>query len=397
MKILMSCRQHPHHLCGGLSIASWNTARSAVDAGHEVDYLTAARLDDPSVRRTVEDGVNVHWLEGMFHDSTGYPVLYKWCADNRDELCAKYDLFHSQSSALTTLLNEGVPIVFQDHGTQLAALQDDVNMTVILQAKFNIAITASFRKDLPYTEMYNDLTLCIEGREIDYLRRFDRILATSEVSAMDLWTRYYLRTVSVYHHPIYGLPAFTPRSSVNPDRPVVGFFTLSLDAPQKYAKLGMKALLPLKDKITIKLIGNGPHADKWARENFPHVIYTGYIKEDQAIKELSEVDVLFECSCHHRGCNLTGITALGLGVPIVAYPVGGHPDLVGVESMERDYGPGGALVDPFDDLAAIEAVTDILDNRLKFSESARGLFDRVFSPPVCAKRLNEIYADTLPG
>lgn len=196
MKILMSCRQHPQHLCGGLSIASWNTALAARDNGHEVYYITGAH---PEKTESDEDGVRVRWLESMKDDSHGYPLLYQWLTDNFERIMKGFapDILHSQSSAFTPLLGRGVPIIFQDHGTQLAALQDDVNMTIILQKKFNIAISASFRKDLPYTEMYNDLTLCIEGREVDYLRRFDRVLATSWISAMDLWTRYYLKNVRV--------------------------------------------------------------------------------------------------------------------------------------------------------------------------------------------------------
>lgn len=230
MKILMSCRQHPFHLCGGLSIASWNTAQAARDAGHEVTYITGSH---PSKVDSEEDGIKVHWLPGMHHDSTGYPILYKWLADHAAELVDKFDIFHSQSSALTSLLDKGIPTIFQDHGTQLAALQDDINMTVILQSKFNIVITASFRKDLPYTEMYNDLTLCIEGREVDYLRRFDRVLATSQVSAMDLWTRYYLKNVRIFHHPIYGLPPAKPRPVLDAALPVIGFFYTFLGCSSK--------------------------------------------------------------------------------------------------------------------------------------------------------------------
>ena len=388
MKILMSCRQHPFHLCGGLSIASWNTAKAARDAGHEVHYVTGAH---PDKTISVEEGIEVRWLP-MKNDSHGYPFMYKWFRDNM-KLFENFDILHSQSSALTTLLDMGKPIIFQDHGTQLAAMQDDVNMIAFgLPERFGLGITRSFPTDVSYSDMYPTLTLCLEGqKEIEYLRRFTRVLATSEISAQDLWTRYYLRNVSILYHPIYGLPEFTPRPAHA--LPVVGFFTLALDAPQKYAKYGLTQLLSIKDKIKVKLIGNGPTTDKWARENFPNVEYTGYLQEEQAIKALSDVDVLFECSCHHRGCNLTGITALGLGVPILTYPTGGHPDLVGGSSLSNIYGPGGALVDPFDDEKAVEALMHLIANREAFSTSAKSHFDARFHPKVCAQTLDAVYKE----
>jgi len=402
MKILMSCRQHPHHLCGGLSIASWNTAKAARDAGHDVTYFTGQRLDDPLLVATVEEGIKVEWLHGMHHDSTGYPVLYKYLEDMKESLCKEFDLFHSQSSALTPLLNEGVPIIFQDHGTQLAAMQDDQNMYAFgLEKRFGMALACAFNTELPYNKMYDDFTLCIEGREIDYLRRFDRVIATSAVSAMDLWTRYYLRNVDLFHHPIYDLPKYEPSPDTSGDvdrvRPTVGFFALELDAPQKYAIYGLKQLLPIKDEIIVRLIGNGPVTVKYAQENGFNVEYTGYLQEGEAIKELQKVDMLFEPSCHHRGCNLTGITALGLGKPIIAYPTGGHLDLVGELGLSADNGPGGCLIDPFDDQAAIDAVRRINQNLRTASQSAWVHFQKTFSPKVAAVRLEEIYADLLSG
>lgn len=396
MKILMSCRQHPYHLCGGLSIASWNTAKAARDAGHEVYYITG---NHPEKEYSIEEGINVHWLKGMSHEADGYDFLYDYLRKNKENLAKKHDVFHSQSSALTPLLDCGRPIIFQDHGTQLAAMQDDFNQTAFGQIH-----TPFYNIKKPYHKLYEDFTKFIDGKEITYLRRFTRILATSKISLMDLHTRYYLKNASLFYHCIYDIPEYKPR--IAQDLPVIGFFALGLDSPQKSVIHGLKKLIPIKDKIVIKIIGKGNLVPKFAKDNFPNVIFTGYLQEKDAIKELSSIDVLFESSCHHRGCNLTAITALGLGVPIVAYPTSGHIDLIGEEAILNTFGKGGALIDPFPvwhepqsnskmwsakTTKATDVIMHIIKNREYFSVSAMKLFKERFSPEICTKELNKVY------
>lgn len=402
MKILMSCRQHPFHLCGGLSIASWNTAKMALAAGHEVHYLTGSH---PEKEYSTEEGIHVHWLKGMSHEADGYSFLYDYLRKNSTSLANQYDIFHSQSSALTTLLDCGRPIIFQDHGTQLAAMQDDFNQTA-----FNQIHTPFYNDKKPYYRLYEEFTKFIEGKEIDYLRRFTRVLATSKISYMDLCTRYYLKNISLFYHCIYDIPESKPRPSN--ELPIIGFFALGLDSPQKSVIHGLKQLIPIKDKIIIKIIGKGTIVPKFAKENFPNVIFTGYLKETDAIKELSSIDVLFECSCHHRGCNLTAITALGLGVPILAYPTSGHIDLIGEEALLNTFGKGGALIDPLPiwhhphskpemwsakTIKATDVILEIIKNRVTFSKTAMELFKERFSPEVCTKELNKVYSEIKKG
>jgi glycosyltransferase involved in cell wall biosynthesis len=397
MKILMSCRQHPYHLCGGLAIASWNTARAAVAAGHEVHYITGAH---PSKEFSDEDGVKVHWLKGMSHEADGYQFLYAYLRQNADKLAAEYDLFHSQSSALTPLLDQGRPIIFQDHGTQLAAMQDDHNQTA-----FGLQHTPFYKTNIPYHKLYAEFINHIDGKEIDYLRRFNRVLATSKISQMDLCTRYYLTNVRLFYHCIYDLPApVVP----NNRKPVVAFFAFGLDSPQKAVEYGMRQLLPIKDKIKVKVIGMGTVVPNFARANFPDVQVTGYLKEQDAIREFQEADVLFECSCHHRGTNLTAITALGLGIPVVAYPTSGHMDLIGEEALTQTYGRGGAIVDPIPvwhhpqrppekfsvkEKKPADVIMNVINNRAQFSASALQLFHERFSPEACSRELAKIYQE----
>lgn len=400
MKILMSCRQHPYHLCGGLAIASWNTARAAADAGHDVTYITGKH---PTKEWSEENGIKVHWLKDMSPEADGYPFLYNYLRNEKNKLREQFDVFHSQSSALTPLLDNGIPVIFQDHGTQLAAMQDDFN-----QNSFGQKHTPFYNAKIPYYQMYHEFNKFIEGREIEYLRRFNAVLATSKISMLDLCTRYYLTNCHLFYHCIYDLPEPSVRDSSK--QPVIGVFAYGLDSPQKSVTYGLKQLLPLKDEIIIKVVGKGTQVADFASKNFKNVIVKGYLPENEAIKELQEIDVLFECSCHHRGTNLTAITALGLGIPVLSYPTGGHMDLIGEDALNKTFGPGGAIVDPLplwhhpatkpSDFNRInpdvcKVLMHLVENRKTFSKTALSHFKNRFSPQACSKSLDFIYKNVV--
>ena len=385
MNILMVCREHPIHFNGGLSIAAWNTARAATDAGNKVTFITGEHPDGKT-RETLQDGVTVLWLKGIASSAAGYAKLYKWLPQNYSKLNKKYgpfDVVHSQSSGATPLINldPHVPIVFQDHGTQYASMQDEMNINA-----FGIKYAPQYKNK--HTELYDEFTNFIEGKEIDYLRKFDAVLATSSISAWDLKTRYFLTNVHKLYHCIYDLvPEIRPAH----EKPVVGFFSCSLDTPHKSVMFGLKALLPIKDKIKVKMIGKGGASTKFAKENFKDCVVTGFLPEDKAVDELAEVDVLFECSCHHRGINMAGITAIGVGVPVLMFPTGGHIDLVGLVDEDDTRGQAGAIVDPFDGGAIISELEHIIANRRRYSAGAAKLFERRFSPEACGRAITKIY------
>ena len=391
MNICMFSRQHSTHAgAGGLGIAAGHTAQAAHDASHEVVFVTTQRSDGFS-GESQHGGVQLHWLPIATNHADGVPRYWELIKELLPKLHAKhkFDLVHSQSGAAASLVGAtggpnvltqmGLPCIMQDHGLGPAELQDMLNVEA-----FHRTGTKAFPKsvhqfmDSLYLSNFRGL---IEP-DMMYMRRYKKILATSSVSKWDLMTRYGLTNVELFLHCIYGVNGVARAAS---PMPVVLFFAANLDHPYKSAMSGLTALVPIKDKITIKLIGKGPKAAEFAKANFPRVDVLGFIPEQQAIKELGTSDILVECSLHHRGLNLTGITAIGMGVPVVAYPTGGHADMVGEDS------DAGMLVDPFKPAELRDAVLWIAEARARYSARAIERFKRLFSPEIAGKRLSQIY------
>lgn len=391
MKICMFSRQHSTHKgAGGLGIAAGHTAQAARDAGHEVVFVTTQRSDGFS-GESQQGGVQLHWLPIATNHADGVPRYWALIKELLPKLHAKhkFDLVHSQSGAAASLVGAtggpnvlaklGLPCVMQDHGLGPAELQDMLNVEA-----FHRTGTKAFPKsvhqfmDSLYLTNFRGL---IEP-DMMYMRRYKKILATSSVSKWDLMTRYGLTNVELFLHCIYGVNG-TARAA-NPS-PVILFFAANLDHPYKSAMIGLKALSAIKNQVTVKLIGKGPKAAAFAKATFPKVEVLGFLPEQQAIAALGTSDILVECSLHHRGLNLTGITAIGMGVPVVAFPTGGHADMVG----ER--GEAGLLVDPFNRGQFCRSVLKIAGERKKYSAGAIARFKKLFAPEVAGKRLSQIY------
>lgn len=395
MRVCMLSREHSSHAgAGGLAIAAGNTARVAAEAGHEVVLVTTQRSDGFS-GWSEEAGVQVYWLPLAVKDGAGTPGFWAAVEKLFPSLHAKrkFDLVHGQSGAAASLVGAtggpnvlaklGLPCVMQDHGLGPAEFQDMLNV-----AAFQRTGATKF-KDSVYRFMDSLYLTNFRGLaepDMLYMRRYARILATSSISKWDLMTRYGLTNVDLFLHCIYGVDGKV-RKAAQP--PVILFFALSLDNPYKSALCGLKALVPIKDKITVRLIGRGPKSAAFAKANFPRVEAMGFIPEKKAIDALKTTDVLVECSLHHRGLNLTGITALGMGVPIVTFPTGGHIDMVG------EHGEAGILVDPLKPEELRKAVLKVAATREKYSSGALDRFRTLFAPPVVGKRLSRIYASVM--
>lgn len=388
MKVAVVSREHPSHYPGGFSIAAANTARAAADAGVEVFYVTAQRPDG-FFGEEVRDGVTIFWMKGT--TNTDYPLFHKTIKAEfpKYHKLLSFDLIHGHGYSAAPLAVEkgkhGLPVLFHDHGSKEGYVQTYLNDRMIRHAG-----AGGLPPQVP--DFINDVYFGnpAPAGESDYthMRRYDRVLATSSISFWDFRTRYLLTNAVDFRHCIYDLVLPPPRDAQGPHPPIVAVFAGSLDAPWKVGVHSLEKIVSMRDKVILKLIGNGPALNKWARTKFPRVQYTGHLPEKKAMQELAKVDVLFEPSTHHLGLNLTGISALGLGVPIVAYPTGGHWDMIGED------GEAGRIIDPVKDHVG-RAINHVLEHRRTYGQGARRRFERIFSPAVCSEKIKAIYEGVL--
>jgi glycosyltransferase involved in cell wall biosynthesis len=381
MKVCVICREHPIlHFNGGLSIAAWNTARAAADAGVEVDFVTAAGKSGEM------NGINIICLPDGDHADYNkwHPAVAKWWASNKVE----YDLLHCHgySGAPVAMVGTDVPILFHDHGSKGGYVQ-----TIVTDAVMRTGMTEAFWKQLRdfVANVYNATPAPAKEADFKHMRRYDRVIATSHISEMDFRTRYLLTNVELFYHPIY-LPDVAVRPERDSARPIVAVFAGDLDNPWKCGELWLKKLLPLKDDIRLLMIGPGKMTCQYAKQNFSDVITTGHLPEHEALGYLSTADVLYEPSTHHIGLNLTGISAIGLGVPVVAFPTAGHTDMIGISGHTA-----GLVVDPMSPAGVVNGIRKVLKNRDTCSKVARERFCEIFHPKVASARILDIYEDVV--
>jgi glycosyltransferase involved in cell wall biosynthesis len=136
------------------------------------------------------------------------------------------------------------------------------------------------------------------------------------------------------------------------DKKIVLFIADNLRNPRKRVPLLLDAVKLLPEVNRIQLVGIGQKADTPAGLA---VRFTGTITDEQVLANyLGSADVLVSASIAENS-PLTVIEALSCGTPVVAYGVGGIPELVG----ESD----GAVVRDDNVQALADALDDVLFRR----------------------------------
>lgn len=381
MRVAVVCREHPIHFNGGFSIAAWNTARAAVESGVEIVYITSQRPDGFCNAEMIA-GVKVVWMAGTNHRD--YPSFHRVLAGAFPTYHKQhtFDLIHGHGYSAAPLAKDRshmLPIIFQDHGSKESYVQSFLSECVLTQK-----LTATPASVLGnHNDVYFGSPYPAGECDFKHMRRYDRVLATSLCSLVDFRTRYFLPNVELFYHCIYDLP---DTSKVVRNGRTVALFSGDLDSPWKAGTSALRLLEPLKDEIDLLLIGGGKSVPELAKLKFPRVRFTGHLPEKDAMTALASADVLFESSIHHMGTNLCGISALGLGVPIVGFPTGGHYDLVGDREDQA-----GVLVDPTNSDSFVEAIRRVLKYKEIFRDSAWKMFRWRFSPSVCSAAIWNVY------
>lgn len=179
-----------------------------------------------------------------------------------------------------------------------------------------------------------------------------------------------------------------------PEKEVIILFgAMDVNAWHKGSDLLLEALkkIPalLQRKITCLVFGSGTIASEWS-ESFS-TVHMGRVQDDITLTLLYSAADLFICPSREESFSLTTLEALACGTPVVAFPVGGIPDMI-------THGENGYLARPFEveDLArGIELLLENAKMRLQWGLSGRERVEKEFSMPVIAAKYIKLYEEIL--
>jgi len=200
-----------------------------------------------------------------------------------------------------------------------------------------------------------------------------------------------------------GLPdsAFTRTASVLPNPPAglrVGMVARMNTRSKNHSGL-LRAAALLKDRFPTTeyvLAGDGPFRAELEKEATDlgitdRVLFLGDRRDIPAV--LSSVDITVLPSFSESLSNSI-IESMALGVPVVALPVGGNPELV----SERPGEERGVLVPPGSDEALAKGLAQLLGDRelrLRMGANARSFALATFTVDGMRRRHEDLYADLL--
>jgi glycosyltransferase involved in cell wall biosynthesis len=303
----------------------------------------------------------------------GFATLIRLCASGR------VDLVHVHASARGSLARKllgiavaratGVPVVLHVHS---GSLFDSEYERTELRARFQ---RRAFRWALESS---------------------DAVVALTENWEQRLAARGRLRRSSV----IPNAPELTlsaERTSPGPER-------LVLFLGHLYRNKGVHELLEAfailrhaRPDLRLVLAGEGSEADRLR-------LHTQQLRLDAAVEfpgwvgPETKAELLASAACfvlpsYREGLPLVLLEAMVAGVPVVATPVGGVPEVV-------QHDRHALLVPPHDAIALASAVGSVLDDpklgaRLSHAARRRALDE--YSPDALAKRVGELYRQVLTG
>lgn len=188
---------------------------------------------------------------------------------------------------------------------------------------------------------------------------------------------------------------------IDPDKLVVGFAAFSLTSKIKGGDLLIEALGGLPDKLRSKLalltFGGGNSGEIESSTGI-ETVQLGFLYDDESkIKAYSAADV-FVVPSRHENQGLVPIESIACGTPVVAFAVGGLPEIV------HD-GISGLLAEPENAQSLRQKMALLLTDavlRLELSKSCRALAVEEFDLKLHVRRYRQLYEDlagqaTLPG
>ncbi len=152
----------------------------------------------------------------------------------------------------------------------------------------------------------------------------------------------------------------------------------------------LKALRALKPEQTNCLIFGASHDGKNNSLPCP-AFFLGQLRDNISLALTYSAADVFVCPSRCENLPNTILESLACGTPVVAFSVGGIPDMV-------EHGLNGYLARPYDteDLArGIAMLLDDTELRQRMGEAGRKKIDREFSMPVVARQYIALYEDIL--
>lgn len=160
--------------------------------------------------------------------------------------------------------------------------------------------------------------------------------------------------------------------------------------------MDMKNEFPqLSKQLKFKIVGGGTDIDelkKLAIElGIDHITqFTGPVSHEGVPSELNQLDIYVALS-RQESFGVAVVEAQAMGIPVVVSNVGGLPEVV-------KNGQTGFIVDSENPQQAAKAIKKlILDTELRnsMSDQARQFVHTHFSWPTCAKKMSQVYQNTL--
>jgi glycosyltransferase involved in cell wall biosynthesis len=155
--------------------------------------------------------------------------------------------------------------------------------------------------------------------------------------------------------------------------------------PRKGFDLLKDALPQVQESIQLLVLGHDRAPVDWPRE-MPPTQWLGYLDDQELAQAYSQGDLAVVPS---RQDNLpqTATEATACGLPVVAFNIGGLPDIV-------ESGVNGYLATPGDSKDLAHGIDLILGNnelRSTMSQNARQKAESLWSPKVVAKQYEEVF------
>lgn len=147
--------------------------------------------------------------------------------------------------------------------------------------------------------------------------------------------------------------------------------------------------LKLKNKeYEVVIFGNDPDE----KVNIPLKVYSlGKVYREATLAEIYSMSDVYVLPSKSENLPNTIIESMACGTPVVAFNIGGIPDII-------DNKKNGYLANPYDHIDLANGISTILDNeelRKKYSENCTWKVHNTFSEEIVAKKYYELYKQVL--